>query len=250
MKLNKAVALINSLFPLPKLLEFYKYNAHGLGLPVVYDNIDELISKVEFTAKDLAIAVAYGVEQEIINTEYHFYLGVDEFYTYVPRIVKGFNLSEAREWVLNRLSSVDDSKLMDELNAYKSKFSLDDEVLKKGFSKFLIENTEPVDLMELVNTLSNTDEYGFRAFVFDSLSELDRSIEIDNEDYTLALLNGDGKKCLDENSKYFVYWDYDDKPRVIRALTENEFKEFITEILLQVPNEDLVNHCKGLCITI
>lgn len=256
MKTTKAIELINSLFPLPELLGFYKYVADDETLPTLFDNIDELISNVDISAKDLAVAVAYGVEKDVINTEYHFYLGVDKFYTNIPRVVKGFDIHHARKWVLAQLSTFSGYDLYDYLKWYKKEQGLGDELdvnnvdLKKRFLKYSLENNDTSQIVDLVNDLSNADEYGFKAFIFDSLDQLQSEIEIDTDDYLKAILNGDGKKCLDENGEFFVYREHDDKPAEIRALTESELNEFITEILLQVPTEDLIYKCEDCEILI
>lgn len=256
MKTTKAIELINSLFPLPELLGFYKYVAKDEDLPTLFDNIDELINNVDITAKDLAIAVAYGIEKDVINTEFHFYLGVDKFYTNIPRVVKGFDIHHARKWVLAQLSTFSGYDLFNYIEWYKNKQGLGNELdvsnedLKKRFLKYLLENNNTSQIVDLVNDLSNSDEYEFKVFVYDSLSELQSEIEIDTDDYLKAILNGDGNKCLDENSEYFVYCEHDDKPTEIRALTESELNEFITGVLLQVPTEDLIYKCEDCEILI
>ena len=257
MKTTKAIELINSLFPLPELLDFYKYVAKDTALPTLFDNIDELINNVDITAKDLAVAVAYGVEKDVINTEYHFYLGVDKFYTNIPRVVKGFDIHHARKWVLAQLSTFSGYDLYDYLKWYKKEqgfgdegLNVDNADLKNRFLKYLLENNAVSQISDLVNDLSNTDEYEFKAFIFSSLSQLQSEIEIDIDDYLKAILNGDGNKCLDESSEYFVYCEHDDKPTEIRALTESELNEFITEILLQVPTEGLIYKCEDCEILI
>ena len=249
MKTTKAIELINSILTLPELLGFYKYVAEDTALPTLFDNVDELISEVDFTAKDLALAVAYGVGKDIISTAHHFYLGVNKFYTNIPRVVKGFDDLHARKWVLAQLSIFSGYDLFDYLEWYRSKRGLGDELdvnnveLKKPFIKYLLENNNISQIVYLVNLLSENNEYGI-THIYNSLYEIESNFRVGHKNYLKAILNGDGDKCLSEEGKYFTYCEYADKPKEIRAFTENEITDLVSGLLLRVPTDEIIDRCE------